>query len=119
MEKENVTALSKARFDIKDCKATMKAIVTTGIGGYEKLNYRDVPLPKLTSNEVLLQVIAAGVNNTEINVRRSWYSSTASMSTEVPANGEKEKRAAKKRKVVAGMRRHHFHSFRVQIVVVV
>jgi len=37
MKKENTTTPGKNRFDIKDCRATMKAVVTTGNGGYEKL----------------------------------------------------------------------------------
>ncbi len=51
----------------------MKAIVTTGNGGYDKLVYCDVPLPIVGNGEVLLQVLAAGVNNTEINTRLGWY----------------------------------------------
>lgn len=54
---------------------TMKAVVTTGTGGYEKLECRDVPVPKPGEGEVLLRVLAAGVNNTEINTRLGWYSS--------------------------------------------
>jgi len=96
MKKDNTTALNKDRFDIKDCKAIMKAIVTTGNGGYEKLEYRDVPIPKLSSNEVLLQVLAAGVNNTEINTRLGWYSSKVTTSTEALTTGEEEKDGAKK-----------------------
>ena len=46
----------------------MKAVVTTGNGGYDKLVYCDVPKPVLGSGEVLLQVLAAGVNNTEIKL---------------------------------------------------
>ena len=55
---------------------TMKAVVTTGNGGYEKLVYCDVPTPVAGAGEVLLQVLAAGVNNTEINTRLGWYSSS-------------------------------------------
>jgi NADPH:quinone reductase-like Zn-dependent oxidoreductase len=95
MKKGNKTAPDKDRFDIKDCRAIMKAIVTTGNGGYEKLEYRDVPIPKLSSNEILLQVLAAGVNNTEINTRLGWYSSKVTMSTEALTTGEKEKHEAK------------------------
>ncbi len=95
MKKENRTALSKDRFDINDCRATMKAVVTTGNGGYEKLDYRDVPIPKLFSNEVLLQVLAAGVNNTEINTRLGWYSSKVTTGTDALTTGEKEKQEAK------------------------
>ena len=95
MKKENKTAPDKDRFDIRDCRATMKAVVTTGNGGYEKLDYRDVPIPELASNEVLLQVLAAGVNNTEINTRLGWYSSKVTTSTEALTTGEKEKQEAK------------------------
>jgi NADPH:quinone reductase-like Zn-dependent oxidoreductase len=81
----------KDRFDIKSCKTTMKAVVTTGNGGYEKLEYRDVPVPVLDSGEVLLQVLAAGVNNTEINTRLGWYSSKVTRGTEDLTAAEKEK----------------------------
>ena len=53
--------------------STMFAMVTTGQGGYERLVYRQVPLPQLQSGEVLLQVLAAGINNTDINTRLGWY----------------------------------------------
>ncbi len=59
----------------------MKAVVTTGNGGYERLEYRDVPVPTPAGGEVLLQVLAAGVNNTEINTRLGWYSSTVTSGT--------------------------------------
>lgn len=55
----------------------MKAMVTTGQGGYDKLVYRDVPLPVLQAGEVLLQVLAAGINNTDINTRLGWYGKAA------------------------------------------
>jgi NADPH:quinone reductase-like Zn-dependent oxidoreductase len=60
----------------------MKAVVTTGNGGYDKLEYSDVPIPELSSSEVLLKVLAAGMNNTEINTRLGWYSSTVTTGTE-------------------------------------
>ena len=56
-----------------DKDRTMKAIVTTGQGGYEKLVYTDVPLPMLVSGDVLLQVLASSVNSTDINTRVAWY----------------------------------------------
>ncbi len=52
----------------------MKAVVTTGNGGFDKLHYHEVPLPELGTGEVLIKVLAAGVNNTEINTRLGWYS---------------------------------------------
>lgn len=51
----------------------MKAVVTTGQGGYEKLVYTDVPLPSLAAGDVLLQVLASSVNQTDINTRAGWY----------------------------------------------
>ncbi|SLM28112.1 Alcohol dehydrogenase zinc-binding domain protein [Desulfamplus magnetovallimortis] len=86
---------AKDRFDIRDCKKTMKAVVTTGNGGYEKLDYRDVPIPELAPNEVLLNVLAAGINNTEINTRLGWYSSKVTTGTESLTTAEKEKLDAK------------------------
>jgi NADPH:quinone reductase-like Zn-dependent oxidoreductase len=59
----------------------MKAVVTTGNGGYEKLVYEEVPIPEISSAEVLIKVLAAGVNNTEINMRPGWYSSSVTEST--------------------------------------
>ncbi|MFT5484846.1 MAG: NADPH:quinone reductase-like Zn-dependent oxidoreductase [Halieaceae bacterium] len=70
------------RFTIREGEPLMWAIVTTGNGGYECLNYRQVPIPKPKHDEVLLQVLAAGVNNTEINTRVGWYSSTVTTGTE-------------------------------------
>lgn len=53
---------------------TMSAVVTTGNGGFDKLELRDVPVPQPGAGEVLLRVLAAGINNTEINTRLGWYS---------------------------------------------
>lgn len=70
------------RFDPIPGKQTMKAIVTAGNGGYEKLECREVRVPELKTGEVLLEVLAAGVNNTEINTRVGWYSSSVTSATE-------------------------------------
>ena len=95
MVNECATISKKDRLDLKGCKTTMKAVVTTGNGGYEKLEYRDVPVPALGPGEVLLQVLAAGVNNTEINTRLGWYSSAVTTGTEALTAAEKEKAKAK------------------------
>ena len=60
----------------------MMAVVTTGNGGYDKLEYRKVPVPQISKGEVLLRVLAAGVNNTEINTRLGWYSQSVTDSTD-------------------------------------
>ena len=58
--------------------AYMRAVLLTGHGGYDKLNFRDdVPLPIPGPNDVLIRVAAAGVNNTDINTRIGWYSKSA------------------------------------------
>ena len=60
---------------------TMKAVVTMGNGGYDQLVYCDVVRPTPGPTEVLIQVRAAGMNNTEINTRLGWYSSSVKNST--------------------------------------
>ena len=60
----------------------MKAVLTIGNGGYDKLVYGDVDVPKLGADEVLIRVLAAGVNNTDINTRLGWYSSSVIDGTE-------------------------------------
>jgi NADPH:quinone reductase-like Zn-dependent oxidoreductase len=70
------------RFDVQSGDQAMWAVVTTGTGGFDKLAYRQVAVPRPGAGEVLLQVLAAGVNNTEINTRVGWYSSSVTSSTE-------------------------------------
>ena len=60
----------------------MKAVLTEGIGGYDKLKYTEVETPKISKNEVLLKVLAAGINNTDINTRIGWYSSKINADTD-------------------------------------
>ena len=74
------------RFDLAGHERTMMAVVTTGNGGYDKLVNRKVPIPEPGPGEVLLRVLAAGVNNTEINTRLGWYSSSVTESTDDTAN---------------------------------
>ena len=95
MVNKSETTPKKDRFDLKGCNAIMKAVVTTGNGGYEKLEYRDVPVPTLAPGEVLLQVLAAGVNNTEINTRLGWYSSAVKTGTEALTDIEREEAKTK------------------------
>ena len=54
--------------------ATMHAVVLTGHGGLDKLEYRDdVPVPEPAPGEVLLEVSACGMNNTDVWVRQGAY----------------------------------------------
>ena len=72
---------SGSYFDAKP-PLNMMAVVTMGNGGYDKLQYKRVLTPVPSENEVLLRVLAAGVNNTEINTRLGWYSSNVDSSTD-------------------------------------
>lgn len=54
---------------------TMTAMVLTGHGGLDRLEYRqDMPVPTPAADEVLIRVNAAALNNTDINTRIGWYS---------------------------------------------
>ena len=69
------------RFDPLPNEKTMKAVVTAGNGGFEQLQCRVVKRPQPRAGEVLIKVLAAGMNNTEINTRIGWYSDAVSGST--------------------------------------
>jgi NADPH:quinone reductase-like Zn-dependent oxidoreductase len=60
----------------------MMAVVTTGTGGYDRLDYRQVPVPTPGPGEVLLAVLAAGINNTDINTRLGWYAASVRNGTD-------------------------------------
>ncbi len=54
--------------------AAMRAVLLTGHGGPAKLVYReDVPLPAPAPGEVLIEVTACGMNNTDVWVRQGAY----------------------------------------------
>ncbi len=53
---------------------TMHAVQLTGHGGMDKLEYRDdVPVPVPAAGEVLIEVSACGMNNTDVWVRQGAY----------------------------------------------
>lgn len=66
----------------------MQAILLTGHGGLEKLTidagYRR---PEPAADQVLIEVGAAGINNTDINTRIGWYSKSVSSETGSGAAG--------------------------------
>jgi NADPH:quinone reductase-like Zn-dependent oxidoreductase len=62
---------------------TMIGVVLVGHGGVDKLQYcNDLKVPTPASDEVLIQVSAAGINNTDINTRIGWYSKGVKTATE-------------------------------------
>lgn len=52
---------------------TMKAMVLTGHGDIDKLEFQDVPTPKPGPDEVLVQVTATAKNNTDRKAREGLY----------------------------------------------
>ena len=62
-------------------KSSMTAILTLDHGGYDQLVASEVPMPEIGPGEVLVKVLAAGVNNTEINTRLGWYSAAVQGAT--------------------------------------
>jgi NADPH:quinone reductase-like Zn-dependent oxidoreductase len=66
----------------------MVAVVLTGHGGFDRLDYRsDVPVPVPGDDEVLIRIGAAGVNNTDINTRIGWYSKAVTPGTTAGGGG--------------------------------
>jgi len=78
-------AINPERFTLRAGHQSMQAVVTSGNGSHDMLDYREVPRPRAGPGELLLKVLAAGVNNTEINTRLGWYSSAVSDGTEQTA----------------------------------
>ena len=61
---------------------TMHAVHLIGHGGFEMLEYRtDVSVPMPAAHEVLINITASGVNNTDINTRTAWYSKAVTAAT--------------------------------------
>ncbi|MFT4607047.1 MAG: hypothetical protein ACI9V8_000359 [Urechidicola sp.] len=64
----------------------MEAVLLTGHGGLEKLEYcHDVVVPKPLATEFLIRVAAAGINS-DINTRTVWHSK--SVTTDINVGGK-------------------------------
>jgi NADPH:quinone reductase-like Zn-dependent oxidoreductase len=55
----------------------MRAVLLSGFGGLEKLTLAEVPRPAPAAGEVLIEVGACGLNNTDLNLRKGWYGAGA------------------------------------------
>ncbi len=61
---------------------TMRAFVLHGHGDFDQLRWHtDWPVPTLGPDDVLVNVKACGLNNTDINTRTGWYSKTVTSGT--------------------------------------
>lgn len=61
----------------------MSGVYLTRHGGSEALEWRtDIPVPRPGPGQVLVRVLAAGVNNTDINTRIGWYSADVTSATD-------------------------------------
>jgi NADPH:quinone reductase-like Zn-dependent oxidoreductase len=66
--------------------ARMRAVCLTGHGGLDMLELRDdVATPQPGTAEVLVEVAACGMNNTDINTRTAWYSKSVTQATDAGA----------------------------------
>ncbi|MCX7303263.1 MAG: alcohol dehydrogenase family protein [Hyphomicrobiales bacterium] len=66
----------------------MQCILLTGYGGLDMLKVvYDHPVPIPDEGEVLIEVGAAGINNTDINTRTGWYSRSVTGGTSEGAAG--------------------------------
>lgn len=71
-----------------DLPDKMSGVHLMGHGGSEMLKYRnDIAVPHPGPNDVLVRVLAAGVNNTDINTRTAWYSKDEQSSEDASWSG--------------------------------
>ncbi|WP_417515274.1 zinc-binding dehydrogenase [Marinobacter sp.] len=68
--------------------STMKAMVLTGHGDIEKLEYKDVPTPSPAPGEVLVQVTATAKNNTDRKAREGLYPTKKGETTSFQMGGK-------------------------------
>lgn len=65
------------------CEMLMSGVQLTHHGGPEALVWKnDIKVPTPGTGEVLVKVMAAGVNNTDINTRIGWYSASVTEGTD-------------------------------------
>src|SRR5438132_4169227 len=69
-----LTTLIAAPLFAQSPRSTIMAIVVHEFGGPEVLKYEDVPKPEPKENEILVRVIAAGVNPVDDGLRSGHYS---------------------------------------------
>jgi len=58
----------------------MKAIVINQYGGSDQLLIKEVPIPKLEGDDVLIRIKAFGINRAEIHMRQGIWGEVAKVS---------------------------------------
>ncbi len=77
------------RTEVSPLPSIMSGVLLTGHGGFDRLVYRtDLPVPMPGAGDVLVRVRAAGVNNTDINMRTGWYSKSRSAAASAGEEGD-------------------------------
>lgn len=65
-----------------DIPDTMRAVVLKRHGGLDALEYEIAwPVPEPGPTQVLIKVLATGMNNTDVNTRAGWYSKSVTEAT--------------------------------------
>lgn len=65
-----------------DIPNTMRAVVLKRHGGLDALEFEpNWPVPKPGPAQVLIKVLATGMNNTDVNTRAGWYSKSVTEAT--------------------------------------
>ncbi|MEM7072449.1 MAG: alcohol dehydrogenase family protein [Pseudomonadota bacterium] len=68
---------------------TMRAVVLTGHGGLDRLEYReDMPKPVAGPCQLVIKIAACGLNNTDVNTRTAWYSKAVREATTDSIHGD-------------------------------
>lgn len=69
------TTLRQVDHLMPETPATMRAVVLTGHGDLDKLEFHeDWPTPEPGPLQALVKIHACGLNNTDVNTRTGWYS---------------------------------------------
>lgn len=67
----------------------MRGVQLIGHGGLDRLRYTEsIPVPGISPTDVLIRVKAAGINNTDLNLRVGWYSKSNASSADSGWTGE-------------------------------
>jgi NADPH:quinone reductase-like Zn-dependent oxidoreductase len=111
------TALAITAFAQTTTTPMMKAIVVHQPGGPEVLQYEDAPRPEPKDDEILIRVMAAGVNPVDAAIRAGRFHGGAGQSPMIPGmdvSGVVEKTGAKIDKFKKGDAVYAYLSFKEQ-----